>query len=607
MIERKQIDELCNLILDHEEFTSYNVKKFADKEINILLITGYSGSGKSTLAERLAFKYDVTHIELNEIDPKYETDYSEDGKYKNEIFYEFFEEYPELNQNNKNYDYRKTLFEKFIPYCVNWCIKKEDERFIIEGTQIYEFPNVIDLNLPIIIMNTSAEESASRKNQRNYKENKEITSKENINKMNSFSNLLKNKEDGDAQMLNISDANVDYKIFPMTFDLVYKFKNPKKNRIGNCKFDNNSKGLIITNANKSALIGYIVVKDYKLVSLEVLPEYKNQGYVEKLIKLAIDRFGLNEITALKTKTRLIKLFEKLGFKKVSSTEDKVILNLNEILTRKNNYLNMIVKRTTVENFKKEEEFNYYFYIDKDHQLKQVGKVTLIPSKKYIVDIELYGEFNTFDYRNKLLDFATKEKKCTITRIIYGAKEKLVEYEKYGFKIVQKVKNSNGKFYVLELVEKIEFKTDEELAEWLQDNVVQTEFTTLMTPLEVEKQMCGSSHDQAQLILNKLPLKYNPYSILVLEKNKANKVVKSNTIVYYMKNGKYYWIENCIEKAIGINGPYNTLDDLELDVEKKYDYIDKKKDTLDFVPNYVVFSKPLSLEQYIKSILNVEEV
>ena len=596
-----------NLMLDKgEEFTSYNVQEFANKDVNILLMTGYSGSGKSTLAERLAFKYDLTHIELNEIDPKYETDYNEDGKYKNEIFYEFFEEYPDLNKPSTDYEYRKELFEKFIPYCVNWCLKKEDERFIIEGTQIYEFPNVIDLNLPIIIMNTSAEESASRKNQRNYKENKEITSKENINKMNHFSNMLKNKKDGDEEMLKVTDSTIEYKIYPMTLDLVYQFKNPKKNRIGNCKFDNHSKGLVITSPNKKTLMGYIVVKNYKLVSIEVLPDYKDQGFLEKLISLAIDKFGLNEISVPKDRKRLIRIFKELGFEKVSDLNDKLTMKLHGLITRKNNYLNMIVKRQTVENFKKEEEFAYYFYLNTSSEMQQVGKVVLIPSKKFIVEIELYDKFNTYDYQNKLLDFATKEKKCTTTRVLYGNKELLERYEKYGFEIAQKVKNSNGKFYVLELVEKVEFKTDEELAEWLEENVVTTEFTTLMTPLEVEKQLCGSSHDQAQLILEKLPRKYVPNSILVIEKNASNKIVKSNTIVYYMKNDKYYWIENCIPKALGINGPYDTLDDLENDVAKKFEMI-SKKDTLDFVPVYVVFSKPLSLKQYIESILNVEEV
>ena len=88
MIEKEKM----NLTLDHEEYTSYNVKKFADKEINVLLITGFSGSGKSTLAERFEFKYNLNHIELNQIDPKFEYDYNKDGKYEQQVFYDFFEE-----------------------------------------------------------------------------------------------------------------------------------------------------------------------------------------------------------------------------------------------------------------------------------------------------------------------------------------------------------------------------------------------------------------------------------------------------------------------------------------------------------------------------------
>lgn len=598
---------MFNLIKDNgENFTSYNVKKFADKEINVLLMTGYSGSGKSTLAERFSFKFDIEHIELNEIDPKFDNDFK-DGKYEHQVFFDFFEEYPDLEISNDDYESRKELFEKFIPYCVNWCLKNENQKYIIEGTQIYEFPNVVDINLPIIIMNTSAEESAKRKNSRNYNENKEITSKENVRKLNNFSNMLKSKEDGENQMMNVSDSEVKYKVFLMTNDLVYKYKDNKKNRIGNCKFDSNSKGFIITTSDKRNLIGYIVVKNHKLMSLEVLSEYKKEGYTEKLIRLAIDKFGLNEITVLPTKNKMIKLLKEIGFKIIFKDETKIIFKLNGILTRKNNYLDMIVKRETNINLKKEEEFSYYFYIDKLNELKEVAKCVLIPSRNYIVSIEMFDEYDNYDWLKKILDFATKDKKCTVTRIIYGSKEKLEEYEKYGFKIEKKVKNSNGKFYELELMHKMEFETDTELMEWLQENVVKTEFTTLMTPVEVEKELCGSSHDQAQFILEKMPLKYHAYSILVVEKNASNKVVKANTIVYYTKEDKYYWIENCMEKAIGINGPYDNLDDLETDVEKKFDCVDKKKDTLDFIPIYVTFDKPLSLDQYIKSIVNVERI
>ena len=203
--------------------------------------------------------------------------------------------------------------------------------------------------------------------------------------MNHFSNMLKNKKDGDEEMLKVTDSTIEYKIYPMTLDLVYQFKNPKKNRIGNCKFDNHSKGLVITSPNKKTLMGYIVVKNYKLVSIEVLPDYKDQGFLEKLISLAIDKFGLNEISVPKDRKRLIRIFKELGFEKVADLNDKLTMKLHGLITRKNNYLNMIVKRQTVENFKNEEEFAYYFYLNTSSEMQQVGKVVLIPSKKFIVE------------------------------------------------------------------------------------------------------------------------------------------------------------------------------------------------------------------------------
>ena len=81
---------MTNLIFKdgEEKFTSYNVKKFIDNKINILLITGYSGSGKSTIAERFAYKFDMVHIELDNIDPKYDYIYEQKYSNKYEVFYE---------------------------------------------------------------------------------------------------------------------------------------------------------------------------------------------------------------------------------------------------------------------------------------------------------------------------------------------------------------------------------------------------------------------------------------------------------------------------------------------------------------------------------------
>ena len=599
-----------NYLLDEEEgkFTSYNVKQFVDGKSNILLITGYSGSGKSTIAERFAYKFDMVHIDLDNIDPKY--NYIYELKYSNdyEVFYDFLDQNPELDEKLKSRDskkYREELFNTFFPFCFKWCEEHSDNKYIIEGVQIYEFPKEINKELPIIIMNTSAEESAQRKYKRDLKYNKYITSKENIEKLETFAKSLKHNKEGEGSMLNMNDKQIEYKVIPLTIDLYYKFKT-QKNNLAKCKFDLNSKGIGITINNNRTLIAYIIMKDNKMTSMEVLPSPEKKRLTEKLIRFAIDKFGLNEITIPNTKPNLIKLVENIGFKQISMLNGKSTFKLPSIIVRKNDYLGMTVKRENgIDITSNEEEYVYYFSFKFNGHPEAVAKLTLIPSKQYIKDLELYEKYNNYKYLKQILDFATIEKECTTTRILYGNKERLAQYEKYGFEVVKKVKNSNGKFYVLELTEKLKFETDQELAEWLQDNLNTCEFTQLMTPLEVEKQLIGSSHDQAQFIMEKLPTSYNPNSILVLEKTDNGKIVKSNTIVYYTKGGKIYWIENCIDKAIGINGPYDNIDDLETDVEKKYELLDKKN-KLDFIPIYVYFDKPVSIDKYINSIITLEE-
>ena len=600
---------MSKLIIDRDEkFTSYNVKNFVDGKTNILLITGFSGSGKSTLAERFAYKFEMTHIELDNIDPKYDYIYEQKYSDKYEVFYDFLDKYPNLDEKIKTRDswkYREELFDLFFPFCFEWCKKHKDTKYIIEGTQIYEFPKTIDKNLPIIIMNTSAEESADRKYKRDLTYNKNITSKENIDKLYKFSKMISENKEGEASMLNIEDSKIEYKIVPLDNDTYYKFKS-SKNRLGQCKFDENYKGLAIT-ANGRTLMGYIIMRNNKMTSIEVLPEYKNQNLLSKLIRFAIDKYGLNEITVPSDRTKFINLIENIGFKKVTKLNGKFIYKLPSVIVRKNDYMGMVVKRENgIDMTSNEEEYIYYFSFKTDSVQDQVGRVALIPSKQYIANIELYDKYNSYKYFKTLLDFATIEKECTTIRVLFGNKEKIAMLEKYGFKTVKKVKNANGKFYVMEVTEKNQFETDEELAEWMQDNIISSEFTKLMTPLEVEQQLTGSSHDQAQFIMEKLPSKYNANSILVLEKNQAGKIVKANTIVYYTKGGKLYWLENCMEKAIGINGPFDNLDDLEEEVSKKFDYINKNKDELDFIPIYVYFNSSVGLEDYINSIITLEE-
>lgn len=588
-------------------FTSYNISDFTTGKVNFVYITGFSGSGKTTLAEKLFYKYDVINIELNNIDPENGYIYNKVFSEKNEIFYDFLKQYKDINDKIKGSDrgrYREELFNAFFPFAEKWCQRHKDKKYSIEGIQIYEFPKNINKHSPIIVMNTTAKESADRKYKRDLIYNEYIVSKENVKKLEDFKKSLDQKEKEQKNMVEMSDAN-NFKILPLSLDLIYKYRDSQTNHLGNCTFGKEHEGLIITTNNGEDLVGYIIIANHKLAKLEVVSKYKNKGLSEKLIKYAIERFGLNEAIILDTKEKMIKMLQKIGFKVISRLDNKVNLKLRSIITRKNNYEDLIVKReTSVNSTTGEEEFIYYFSKD---NLTQVARLVLIPSKHYISSLTMYDGFNTQKDLEQILDFATTEKNCTITRLPYGDKEKLAMYEAYGFEVVQKVKNSKGKFYHLELMEKAKFASDKDLMEWLEENVTTTEFIKLMTPVEVERTLKGSSHDQVQFIIEKLPFKYNASPVLVLEKNADDEIIKTHTIATYRKGDKLYWMENAMLDAIGIHGPYNDLDELEADVEKKFDFVNKDKDYLDFIPVYVKFNKPVDLETYINSILTLKEV
>lgn len=603
-----------NLEDKKNSFQSFNMESFLNDKINILLITGFSGSGKTTLAEKYEYKYNIVHIELDKMDPRniasYNMVYNNLYEKKNQVFNDFLQENEDildiLKKSEKSQENVAYIMKKFIPYCIEWCKQNNYNDYSIEGVQIYQFSEIIDKNLPIIVMNTSAKESAERKYKRDLEYDEEITSESNIKKLEDFVFELRKKSVGDSKMSNENVEKPKYKVLLLNLDLIYKFKDNKKNRLNRCKFTDNSKGLMIVSQDEKELIAYITVENNKLTSFEIVKETQNDLF-DKLVRLAIEKFGLNSVNVPSRKTKLIKKLQKIGFDIISNENDITQMKLKSIIIRKNDYKGLIVKRENgIDADTNENEFIYYFSEYNDGKQNQVGRVVLIPEKKYIVSIEIYEDFNNVKYQKILFDFATIEKGCINTRLVYGSKEKLELYEKYGFEITKKIKNSKGKFYELQLVDKVKFNSDQELSDWLQENITTCEFSKLMTSLEVEKQLCGSSHDQAQFILEKLPNKYVSGSILILEKNENDKILKSHTAVYYIKEGKYYWIENVLENAIGINGPFDSLDDLEMEIEKKFNYVNKKKDKLDFIPIYVLFSKPVTLEEYINSIISLEE-
>lgn len=190
------MSKMKNKKLDTSEevkYFSFNMDKFREGKVNYILITGFSGSGKSVLAEKFAQKYEMIHIQLDLIDPYSIKELEIIGfNESTEVFYDFLEDNPEFDKifrsykNSSNEDVEK-IFNKFIPYVLKWCANHPDNSYVIEGIQIYEYPDKIKKDLPIIIMNTSAEKSMERRARRDGEDfDKSIISKENISKLNMF-------------------------------------------------------------------------------------------------------------------------------------------------------------------------------------------------------------------------------------------------------------------------------------------------------------------------------------------------------------------------------------------------------------------------------------
>lgn len=136
----------------------FNFENFENGECNVLLITGNRYIGKSTLAEKFAEKYKAIHIELDNIDfgnPEFKFHDTQKIEYKWLI--EFLKDHKDLkNIIEKFGDLRPEQYDElmsgFIPYLINKCLEDKNNKYIIEGIQIYRFSEYIDNTLPIIIL-----------------------------------------------------------------------------------------------------------------------------------------------------------------------------------------------------------------------------------------------------------------------------------------------------------------------------------------------------------------------------------------------------------------------------------------------------------------------
>lgn len=196
--------------------------KFENGQSNILLITGLTGSGKSTLAKQICSKYNAEYIELDMMDPY--SNLCKQGldtvRKAGEVFYDFLNDhkdvYEKLISDKMSRKDTSFMMDEIIKYCFSWCSKRKDQKFVIEGIQLYDFFNYykIPVKYPIIIKGTSVIKSFLRKIKREKWNAKEI-----IKDAPQFLKLMYNN---DKQLKDLSDT-LDESVDSLYF--LYEYNN----------------------------------------------------------------------------------------------------------------------------------------------------------------------------------------------------------------------------------------------------------------------------------------------------------------------------------------------------------------------------------------------
>lgn len=150
-------------VVFNKDNTAYNVDKFENGKTNILFVTGLSGSGKTTLSQKIAVEFNAEWIELDCFEQCYAFTDSQ-LKEAGEVFYDYLSSHKALwdklkAKEIKGEELGKEI-KKFLHYCISWCRKRKDKKFVIDGVQIYCFLDSSVLKSEaVIITGTSAKNS----------------------------------------------------------------------------------------------------------------------------------------------------------------------------------------------------------------------------------------------------------------------------------------------------------------------------------------------------------------------------------------------------------------------------------------------------------------
>ena len=165
-------DEYIKESIETGKYIYVDIDKFITGKNNVCLITGLSGSGKTTLAKEMASKYNATIVSLDSFTGKY-------GEINHDPVLDSY-----MKKNKKlakdleegNLDNNAIAYEmdKYLQYAISYCNKDTNNKYIIEGVQIYWLMNGKDLKgCSLVCVDASAVKSALQRVKRSNKLNKE--------------------------------------------------------------------------------------------------------------------------------------------------------------------------------------------------------------------------------------------------------------------------------------------------------------------------------------------------------------------------------------------------------------------------------------------------
>lgn len=113
-----------------------------------------------------------------------------------------------------------------------------------------------------------------------------------------------------------------YKEIPYNSENVNKYKS-SNNLLRHAKTDKDVSGIMLIDKNTEDLIGYCAWKNDYIIALEVLENYKGNGFGDILLEKAI-KSGCNKLSVSKKNTVALNLYKKHKFITSRNINDKVI-------------------------------------------------------------------------------------------------------------------------------------------------------------------------------------------------------------------------------------------------------------------------------------------